>query len=95
MSLCNYCGKAPATKGYVDMGTACCDDCSLIPKITNVPESLAAIRAETVPERLIRALRHEEDHEKRHGITVPICTRLRVIKANGDKLRRIMEGGGE
>lgn len=88
---CSYCGAAPAVKGYADMGTACCDDCSLIPQITNVPESIAAIRSETVPERLIRALRHEEAHEKRLGITVPICTRLRVLKSSGLALKRIME----
>lgn len=77
---CSICGD-PATQGYADMpATLVCNDCSLIRKLPSVQDGLEEIRKETSSERLIRALRYEENHAKRTTITHAIISRMRSLK---------------
>lgn len=82
LGKCHYCG-APATRGWADLpATQHCDDCHLVHEIGgNIAEIRPAVRAETDPERVRRALAWERELGRRKVVLKLLENKLRRLEA--------------
>lgn len=64
LCVCKFCGATPAIRGETRYGgAASCIDCRVVYALgADIPYARRAIRAETNPERIRRALAWEREH---------------------------------